>query len=161
MSLLTNPFLPGDRVQCQAKNRHNGTVVYLYCDLCDKCKNKSYNQCEADQKDRNKVLASFYNPITKSSKRYRYDYTELQLEPPLPLKEQEKSYDFSPRDIRPLGSARLNIPLIVSEGDDEDNVELEEELDLPTCNQPNGCKKYKGMILDDFLTFASDMRRPI
>lgn len=153
-----NPFSPGDRVQCKTKSRRNGYVIYTYCGECEKCKLKFFTDCTNEPLNKVKVLASF--PVdSSSSKRFRYDYTELDFEVPLPFKKERRLADLSPRDIRPLGSIKLDIPLIVAEGDeDEPEIEVEEvepivvrELDKPA----------RGMLLEEYIGLSQKMNRPI
>lgn len=123
-----NPYKTGDRVQCKAKSRKHGTVIRNYCGNCAKCTSTprpSTYECTASEKDKVRVLAEFHNGY--SFKRYKYDYTELEPneEENLPFKPTTISYDFSPKEIQPLGDIEIDIPLIVPEEYQE--VEEEEE----------------------------------
>jgi len=152
-----NPFSPDDRVQCKEKNRRNGTVLCIMCGTCEQCRGKptNYFLCSADNKDKLKVQVSYPD----SGKRFKYDYAELELEPPLPIKPPQKVYDLSAKDIRPLGDAMISVPLIVSdEEDDSESLtvapELEEEIIEKRSDMPNG------ICFDTFLSFQR-MERPI
>lgn len=152
-----NPFSPGDRVQCKEKNRRNGTVLFTMCGVCEKCRTtpKNYELCTAEDKDKGKVQVSY----PESIKRYKYDYTELEVEPPLPVKPPQKVYDLSAKDIRPLGEARLSVPLIVSE--DDENIEGEETVtDASEANIESSNEIPKGVFFDAFLS-QHTMERPI
>jgi hypothetical protein len=152
-----NPFAPGDRVQCKQKNRRNGQVIEVFCGDCGKCKDRFYKDCTQEPLNRVKVIVSF--PVEQGQKRYRYDYSELSFEDPIPFKSAERSYDLSPRDIRPLGSAKVDVPLIVP---DTDEGEPEMEVEEPTSTiDLNIHKPSYGMLLDDYLAGGQRMRRPI
>jgi len=173
-----NPFQTGDRVQCKAKNRRHGTVVRIYCGKCEKCiTNNDTSNCVADAKDKVKVLASFFDG--HATKRFKYDYSELEIEPPLPEKPIKKIYDFSPKDIRPLGDIVVDIPLIeyelgsVLEIHDEDIIEVQEikhEKEEEEEYEKQESRKHrfqtnlksKGTFFDQFLRLSQNtMRKPV
>jgi len=146
-----NPFSPGDRVQCKEKNRYNGTVMHIMCGICELClaMPRNYTLCVAE--DKTKVLVTYSNSV----KRFKYNYSELELEPPLPIKPAHKTYDLSAKDIRPLGDITISVPLIVPDGLEED----EEGED--TCEVKQAINKpMSGMFLDKFLS-EHTMERPI
>lgn len=163
-----NPFSVDDKVQAKASGKRNGTVVYIMCGTCDSCKSKNYSACVAEVK--NRVMASFREG--EGYKRFKYDYAELDLEPPLPTKPTPKTYDHSPKDVRHLGDVLLDVPLIVSEEDEpEDNsvdVVFEEEQQeevkpaskLATKPTTKIFSPMTGMFFDKFLE-VEVMGRPI
>lgn len=153
-----NPFSPGDRVQCKTKNRRNGNVVHIFCGDCEKCKDKKYHDCTNEPLNKVKVLASFPNEHG-ANKRFKYDYTELELEPPLPLKTERSAPDLSPRDIRPLGTVKLDVPLIVPD-DELSEPELEVEEPVATVAR-NTDKPSYGMSFDQYVGLSQRMTRPI
>jgi hypothetical protein len=155
-----NPFSPDDRVQCKEKNRRHGTVLCIMCGKCEKCSIKpfsieNYKLCTAKVEDKNKVYVSYPD----SNKRFKYDYIELEIEPPLPVKPPQKVYDLSAKDIRPLGDARISVPLIVSE-DEENDDGAEEPFTQNEAIIENKQVVVSGMTFDTFLSF-SRMERPI
>lgn len=155
-----NPFSQDDRVQCKEKNRRNGTVLCIMCGKCEKCSIKpfsieNYKACTAQIEDKNKVYVSY----SDSNKRFKYDYIELEIEPPLPVKPPQKVYDLSAKDIRPLGDARISVPLIVCEDEENDN-EIEEPVKQNEASIDNKQVVVSGMTFDAFLSF-SRMERPI
>jgi len=153
---ITRTFNSGDRVCCRERGRYNGTIECIMCGICIKCNIKKYAECVGDFKY--KAIASFYENGTL--KRFKYNTYELDLEPPLPQKEEPKAFDLSPKDIRPLGEVEISIPLIVPDGE-----EMEEEDDDPVLelvqrktNRPI-VKPAVGISLDQFLD--QGWRRPI
>jgi len=152
-----NPFSPDDRVQCKEKNRRNGTVLCIMCGFCEKCKTKpvDYKLCTAEDKDKNKVYVSYPD----SNKRFKYDFAELEVEPPLPIKPPQKVYDLSAKDIRPLGDAQISVPLIVSD-DDDDAGEDGTPDQINQTNIESGHNIPNGTFFDAFLSLQT-MEYPI
>ncbi len=163
-----NPFKPGDRVQYKEKNRRNGLVLCIYCGTCINCTNKLLDKCDGAYKSR--VAVSFYESISGCSKQFKYHFSELELEPPAPPEPKveitplPRAYDFSPKDIRPLGDAKVDIPLIVEDEYSEPEIdtdevdveldELEEELNAKTTEPPQKEPTY-------FEMFSGKMLHPV
>ena len=141
-----NPFSVGDRVQYPKKGRRNGYVNCIFCGECDRCKAKDHNACTADFINRSKVKVSFPDVFTQDEKVYLYDYLELSFEtdfstatkqsiitPPPKVEAQapeERSFDLCSPDIRKIGAAELDVPLIVPEdGWSELEIEVDSEVD--------------------------------
>jgi hypothetical protein len=120
-----NPFQIGDKVFAKEKNRRNGTVMHVMCGVCEKCSQKNYSECTAETK--NKLLVHYSDGTT--NKRFKCEYTEVEAEPPLPFKAESKAYDLSPKEIRPLGSATLSLPLIEDEESDENEIEVDIDVE--------------------------------
>ena len=183
-----NPFSAGDRVYAKEKDRHS-VVKYIMCGLCEKCGKKDYAECVSPSKD--KVLVTYYDGM--NYKRYKYNYWELELEKEEPTPTAAaatKNYDFSPKEIRSLGDAILDIPPIVDEDEEleeeispdqidveidlssEDNetseieAEVEEMMSMhstvhrQSVNQ-NAKRPAIGMFFDQFLVINQPMNRPV
>jgi hypothetical protein len=151
-------FATGDRVLCKAKNRRHGVVRYVYCNECTDCKDKRCNLCVAPDSKKTFVCASFTDDHG-SKKSYRYENHELEREAPLPLKPEERVIDWSAKDIQPLGSMLLDVPLIVAE--DAADSEAEEETETAQNDTTPDVKPNMGMFFDAYAGMSSRMERPV
>lgn len=169
-----NLFTPGDIVECKANGRRYGTVLCIFCGICINCNSKCFKICSADLDKKTKVLVEFPDSLYPTcSKKYRYEYDELALQSKSnttvqsnsvsenikALEQPIKQFNLTPKDVRPLGSASIDIPLIT---DSSEELEVEPVSgEIKQSHDKTNNRLPIGTSFDKYLQMFPKMSRPI